>query len=40
MKYDDDVIANIEETPINSKMPPNYTITKKGKKNVIIYTQG
>lgn len=37
MKYDDDLIANIEETPININMPPNYTITKK---NVIISTQG
>ena len=40
MKYDDDVIANIDETPININIPPNYTITKKGKKNMIIRTQG
>ena len=40
MEYDDDVIANMDETSININMPPNYTITKKGKKNVIILAQG
>jgi hypothetical protein len=40
MKSEDDVIANLDETPININMPPNYTITKKGKKNVIIRIQG
>ena len=37
MKYDD-MIANTDETPININMPLNNTI--KGKKNVIIRTQG
>ena len=33
MKYDDDIIANMDETPININMPLNYKITKKRKKN-------
>ena len=33
MKYDDEVIVSMDVTPININMPPNYMITKKGKKN-------
>jgi hypothetical protein len=40
MHYTDDLIANMDETPININMPPNYTICKKGTKNIIILTQG
>ena len=39
MKYTDDVIFNMDETPLSLNMPPNYTIAHKGKKTVIIRTQ-
>ena len=39
MKYDDDVIVNMEETPLTLNMPLNYVIEKKGKKSVIIRAQ-
>ena len=32
MKYDDEVIVNMDETPLTLNMPPNYVIEKKGKK--------
>lgn len=34
MKYDDDIIANMDETPININMPLNYKITKKKEKKL------
>jgi len=39
MKYNNDVIFNMDETPLALNMPPNYTISRKGKKSVIILTQ-
>ncbi len=39
MKYDDEVIINMDETLLTFNMPPNYVIEKKGKKSVIIRTQ-
>ena len=41
MNYTYDLIGNMDETPININMPPNYSVAKKGKKNIIIIrTQG
>ena len=31
MKYDDEMIVNMEEIPININMPHNYTIRKEKK---------
>lgn len=39
MKYDDDVIDNMDETLLTLNIPPNYVIEKKGNKNIIIRTQ-
>ena len=39
MKYSDDIIFNMDETPLALNMPPNYTISCKGKKTVIIRAQ-
>ncbi len=38
MKYTDDVIFNMDETPLALNMSPNYTIVHKGKKTLIIRT--
>lgn len=38
-KIDNCVICNNDETPIFLNMPSSKTIEKKGKKNIIIYTQ-
>ena len=39
MKYSDDLIGNLDETPLCINMAPNYSISQKGKKSVIIHTQ-
>ena len=39
MKYSDDLIGNMDETPLCINMVPNYSISQKRKKSFIIHTQ-
>ena len=39
MKYSDDVIGNMDKIPLNINMTPNFVVSQKGKKNIIIRTQ-
>ncbi len=36
MKYDEDVIGKMDEAPLTLNMRPNYIISEKGKKSIII----
>ena len=38
MKYSNDVIGNMDKTPLNINMAPKFTISQKIKNNVIIRT--
>ena len=39
MKYTEDLIANMDETPLCINMAPNYSISRKGKRTVKIRSQ-
>ena len=34
MKYSDDLIGNLDETPLCINMAPNYSISRKKEKNI------
>ena len=39
MKYCDEPIGNLDETPLSINIAPNYSISQKGKRSVIIRTK-
>lgn len=39
MKYSDDLIGNLDETSLYIDLAPNYSISQKGKRSVIIFIQ-
>ena len=39
MKYTEDLLGNMDETPLNINMALNYSISQKGRRSIIVRTQ-